>query len=213
MPNDFKLATWTNIAELEQLWLQEREAEVAAKSEVALNEVFAFISSMGLDAMTDEARAIAAILCIIGNQPSGASAFLSSSATLDHFIMEEPRLENWAGLLLHRKTWRSEMLTVGELPPVQTDFYVQEFWRGNVDVMAAGEAVTKCATGTMWDEDRNFNATYLANLFQTCAVLENWSNEQKVAAYQRTWNLFQWFIAWGSFTEFTAALQALEAEE
>lgn len=214
MPNEFNLATWPHIAELEQLWVQEREAEVAAKSEAALNEVYAFISSIGLDALTDEHRAIAAILCILGNQPSSADAFLAMNPEpVELYIRNSEKCQNWAGILLQRLYWRSEVTASGYVAPLVCDVVIQEFWRGNVDVTAAGEAVCKSASGTCWDAERNFMPEYFAGLFMTAAALEHWSDEQKVAAYQRTWNLFQWFIAWGSFTEFTAALQALEAEE
>jgi hypothetical protein len=209
----FKLATWAQVNQLEQLWVEGREAEVASKCQDALDEVLEEAGKTGWAALSDEALAISVILCIIGNDPSGADALLASSETIEDYLTGEPNLERWANLLITRRAWRLQALSGNREIPLVADLAVQNLWKGTGDVTAAGESVSKCASGTMWDQDRNFVASYLANLFQTSAVLENWTDEQKIAAYQRTWQLFQWFIAWGSFTEFTAALQALEAEE
>jgi hypothetical protein len=132
---------------------------------------------------------------------------------MEGYLKGDPRLGRWSDILITRRNWRLQAIAGDKVMPLIADMAVQQLWKGTGDVVAAGEAISKCAPGTMWDNDRYLNVNYVANLFQTCAVLEKWSDEQKVEAYQRTWNLFQWFIAWGSFTEFTAVLQELEAEE
>lgn len=209
----FKLANWEKISELEQLWVEGLELEVASKCQEALNEVLEEAGEKGWTALSDETLAISAVLCIIGNDPSGADALLATSKTVDSYLNANPSLERWANILITRRKWRIEALAGKTEIPIVADLALQRLWNGTSDATDAGEAVSKCAPGTIWDNDRNFNATYFANRFHSSAVLENWSDEQKVAAYKRTWNLFQWFIAWGSFTEFTAELQTLEAEE
>lgn len=208
-----RLATWQNISRLETQWEIGNEDVVAHDSSKALNEVLGFVAIEGPERLDDELLVISAILCLIGKEPSSVGTFVAASATMKEYLYTSGPVEKWAGMLFYRKKWEEERQNTGETLAIQVDQAVQRYWLGQVDVMAAGEAINKCTAGTMWDTDRNFDATYLANLFHTCAVLEKWSDEQKVEAYQRTWNLFQWFIAWGSFTEFTAALQALEAEE
>ena len=208
-----KLANWETIKELERLWVEGLESEVASKCQKALNEVLEEAGEKGWAALSDETLAISAVLCIIGNDSSGADALLATSETIDSYLIGHPSLERWASILITRRKWRIEALAGKTEIPIVADLALQQLWNGTSDVTATGEAVSKCAPGTIWDNDRNFDATYFAGRFHTSAVLENWSDEQKVAAYMRTWNLFQWFIAWGSFTEFTAELQALEAEE
>lgn len=206
-----KYPTWHDIEALESLWAQEKDLEVSSRCASLLGAVYEKMNRVGATALTDEELVLAAQVCIIGSEPSGADAFLSVRPdSVEKYIRSSDKLQNWAGLLVRRMYWRAEVAARGYITPLECDFIVQEFWRGNVDVTSAGEAVCKCASGTIWDSERNFNPEYLAGLFFTAATLGNWTDQQKTAAYHSTWQLFQCFVSWCHFTAFTQHLQASE---
>jgi hypothetical protein len=206
-----KYPTWKDIESLQGLWVQEKEFEVSTRCSEFLHNVYDRMNGIGVTELSEEELTLAALVCIIGTEPSGADAFLAIKPdTVENYIRNSEKCQNWAGLLIQRMYWRAEVTASGYMAPLECDFIVQEFWRGNVDVTAAGEAVCKSASGTIWDTDRNFKPDYLAGLFVTTAALEHWTDHQRTEAYHRTWQLFQWFISWCHFTAFTQHLQASE---